>query len=133
ENQQQIRLTTEQEKRLEEQLKRNDEARQKGMETIDKQFAADMEATQKAQDFWQKQNAEGRAATMKGLDEELMVNMEADQKVAAEGKKAAEEYTRAWLRARDQMASSIDTFFREITSGGIGKAFLAQFEKLASQ
>lgn len=69
----------------------------------------------------------------KGLNQEMMVNIETDQRVAEEGKRAAEQYARAWTSARDVMANSLDQFFFQLTSGNIGQAFLRQFEKLVSQ
>ncbi len=67
------------------------------------------------------------------LDKQMMDNMEADNKVAQNAQEQSTKYAEAWTRARNTMASQLDSFFNELTSGNIAQTFLKQFEKLMSQ
>jgi hypothetical protein len=133
ETRQEIRALTEEERLNAEADRKYNEMKAKGHELLNMQMVNDMEAQQKADEYWQQQNAKGRSETLRQIDAGMMANIEADQKVAEEGQKAAQKYAEAWTHARDTMANQLDSFFNEITSGGIGKAFLKQFEKLVSQ
>ena len=133
ETQQQIRAMTEELRKEDELMNNSIQASDEYYKQLGEHENKLMNESIQASDEYHKRL--GEQATKENEHENKLMNdsIQASGEYYKQLGEESKKYAEAWTHARDTMANQLDSFFNELTSGNIGKAFLRQFEKLVSQ